>query len=229
MTCNELAAIRFTRKIINMPSSTMPDGKIDPGWCCQEHALAGTLAFSILGIKTHWCKGNLMIGPASGGNVMEVQPHEFVMLLNPTQGIFDSSVTHDHIRGIPMGYAPTYPDLKVCEFLGRSATTADFVNLAMKQQTGVLALYSVRTPLIPNSKVVEWKSTTPFGQWLTHRYGSQEGLWAKMAWRISEQFRQENNRLNTDLTKEDLWDQIAQGPNKDEFVADRITTTHSAN
>ena len=221
MEYNEIEAIRFARKLINLPRSKLPDGRVDAGWCCNEHAVIAALTFTILGIKSQWCTGTVIIGPDNEGNVLDVIPHDFVAMGRAEDGIFDSSITHTDIQGLPVTYASVYPCLAVALYM-KKPTRTDFNSEVAQAKKNLLALYAIQRGGPPNEATVQWESSTPFGKQLTQRYGSQQGIWAKAAWNMSRHFLMAEDRLDVELSKEDLWDVVVSTPDKDNLVIERI-------
>lgn len=221
MECNEIEAIKFARRLMHLPPSKLHDGRVDAGWCCNEHAVIATLTFTILGIKSQWCTGAVMIGPDHEGNVLDVIPHDFVAIGRAGDGIFDSSITHAEIQGLPVAYASAYPSLDVALYM-KKPTRNNFYSQVAQTKKYILALYSIRRHGPPNAATVRWESSTPFGQWLTQRYGSQQGIWAKAAWNMSRHFLMAEDRLDVESSKEDLWDAVVSTPDKDALVIERI-------
>lgn len=220
MQCQELEAIRFARRIITMPPlEPLPDGRRDPGWCCTEHAVVAALAFDLVGVSVEVCSGKVLIGDVGGGEVYNVISHNFVLVSGSSPGVFDSSVTKNGIEGIPVRYGPLYPQLAVGATENR-LEMEDFAREAFCCDKSILALYGISKRDRHHKQYLRWTSTTPFGLWLTQRYGSQDGLWAKVAWHTALHLRGSVHALDYEDNQEDLWDAIANTSDKDcEFVS----------
>jgi hypothetical protein len=218
---NELNAIRFLRAAISSEPTTLPDGRPEPGWCCTEHAVVASLAFRLSGVQSFLCTGGkVMIGGTRLAQVLDVIPHDFVVIGDPPEGIFDSSVSYDGIHGIPMRFA-VHPDLAV-GLMERKPDKEDFTREFQDSRKPVFALYFPKVRKPPNEHTLSWTSMTPFGLWLTHRYGSQLGLWGKAAWFTAEHFA---GRIIFDSPQVDraiIWDSIASSPNRDELILARL-------
>ena len=196
--------------------STLADGRPEPGWCCTEHAVVASLAFRICGVDSFLSSGKVMIGGSRSGQVLDVIPHDFVVIGDPPQGVFDSSLSYDTIFGIPMRFA-VYPDLAV-GMMQSKPDKDDFTREFHAAKKPVFALYSPRVRCPPNECTVAWTSTTPLGSWLTDRYGSQHGLWGKAAWFAAEHLAGRITFDRPDVDKAIIWDSIASSPDRDDLI-----------
>lgn len=210
---NEANAIKFLRGLLNSPPTTRDDGKPDPGWCCNEHSLVAALAFAICGHKTFLCSGSLMLGNSTTQLIYGVDPHWFIIVSG--FGVFDSSLSSGTIEGIPLAFAERYPHLAVCG--GEHAPTKDeFTAQLLKCSKRTLAWYSSSKMSVPGRETVEWTTSTPLGEWLTDRYGSQVGMWAKAAWLTAEILR--GGSLPLRLDRDSLWDSTVSITDRNEAV-----------
>jgi hypothetical protein len=213
---NELNAVDFLRAAIHFQPGTLDDGRSEPGWCCTEHAVVASLAFRLCGVDAFLCDGKVLIGGGTSRTVLDVIPHSFVVIGDPPQGVFDSSISYESIDGIPMRFA-VHPDLAVGYVHGKP-DKADWTREFHNAKKPVFALYSAKVREPPNEHTVRWVSSTPFGSWLTDRYGSQRGLWGKAAWLAAEHL---TGRARFDRAKADrgaIWDAIASSTDRDEAV-----------
>lgn len=213
---NEDNAIKFLRGLLNSPATTRDDGKPDPGWCCNEHSVVACLAFIICGQKALLCSGSLMIGGAESCTILGVDPHEFVIVSG--SGVFDSSVSFESVLGIPSDSRRRHPRISV-RGGEHVPTKKEFVATLQRlpnQQT--LAWYSSSKMSIPNQRTIRWTSSTPFGEWLTGRYGSQVGMWSKAAWITADILR--GGPSPSGIDRDALWDFTASTPDRDEAVLD---------
>jgi len=217
----EVNAIQFLRAAIGSERTTLADGRPNPGWCCTEHAVVSSLAFRICGVESFLCSGKVMIGGARLGQVYDVIPHDFVVIGDPPQGVFDSSISYETVQGIPMQFA-VYPDLAV-GIMERKPDKADFTREYQQAEKPLFALYSPRIRLPPNEDVLTWTSVTSFGSWLTHRYGSQRGLWGKAAWFTAEYLRDRVSIASLNVDRAAIWDAIARSPDRDEEILTHLS------
>jgi len=210
---NEAKAITFLRGLLHSPATTRDDGKPDPGWCCNEHSVVSSLAFAICGQKAFLSSGSLMLGDSASRLIYGIDPHWFIIVSG--FGVFDSSVTSDGIEGIPLAFADRYPQLAVCG--GEHTPTKDEFAAALRESgKRSLAWYSSTKMSFPGRNTVEWTSSTPLGDWLTARYGSQVGIWSKAAWVTADILRGGPSPAGSD--RETLWDFTISTPDRNEAV-----------
>ncbi len=216
---NERAAIRLLRSLITHEGGILPSGRMDLGWCCNEHALIASLAFTLAGKKTFICDGKLLIITKGSSDVFEVFPHKF--LIDDFRGVFDSSVTHDSIEGISTYRQQRVPDTIV--LAGASAPAADALLRKLNASAFARCLcYAAEKPLVFQPTILQMSSDTPFGIWLTDRFGSQSGLWAKAAWFVHEALDGRPPALGD--TRDAMWDVIARSLNRDDAVISAMST-----
>ena len=210
---HEENAVKLLRALIGSPPTTLANGRPDPGWCCNEHSVIASLAFVICRIETFLCRGALMLGDAISKIVLDVEPHWFIIVAG--NGVFDSSLTSGEIYGLPTSFKVLYPKLAVRggEQAPSRAAFLEYLNKSKKDQ---LAWYSSSKMSHPARQTVEWISTTPFGQWLTDRYGSQAGIWGKAAWIIADVLRGRSLPVQTE--RDALWDFIVSTPDRNDAV-----------
>jgi hypothetical protein len=209
----EANAIRFLRALLNPAAPSREDEKTDPGWCSTEHSLVASLAFIICGSRAFHCRGSLTLGDSQTRKVIEIDPHEFVLVEG--SGVFDSSVSFETIKGIPLEYAARYPTLSV---LGGAnpPTRSDFVEALRVSGKRTLAWYVSSRMSLPNRHSIEWVSPTPLGEWILAKYETQAGVWAKAAWLTAEILQ--GAPLPSDLEKDSLWDLVINSPDRNEPV-----------
>jgi len=215
--------ICFLRRLINFEGGILEDGRQDLGWCCSEHSLVASVAFCALGIKAYRCRGKVLIGDLNSRTVFDVFPHDFVLLETPRLGIFDSSVTFDSISGIPMGFASAHPNLGVSLFCNKKPPTqTDWKREMQQAKKNAYALYAVQKKMIPNEPTIKFKSSTPFGKWLSSEMGTQDGLWGKAAWCAAEVLAGRSPFEFEGTDRAGLWKLVANTPNQDDFIANRL-------
>jgi hypothetical protein len=211
----EANAIRFLRELLSPPATATAreEGTPDPGWCCTEHSVVASLAFIICGSRAFHCRGSLTLGDSQTRKVSEIDPHEFVLVEG--SGVFDSSVSFETIKGIPLEYAARYPTLSV---LGGAnpPTRGDFVEALRVSGKRTLAWYVSSKMSLPNRRAVEWISPTPLGEWILAKYGTQAGVWAKAAWLTSEILK--GTPLPSQFDRDSLWDLTISSPDNSEAV-----------
>ncbi len=220
-----MEGIRFIRHLISFEAGTLEDGRPDPGWCCSDHARVASLAYCILGVQAERCRGKLFIGSIPRRLVLDVHPHDFVLVKTPA-GLTDTSISFDAINGIPVGHRNFYPELGVALFNAKP-TQEDWKTEAAKQDKPYFALYAIQFKELPNEATLKHQSSTPFGKWLTELLGSQNGIWGKAAWFAAEFYAGRTPVDYSGLDRESLWKRINSSPDRDKFVLDRLAVLNA--
>jgi hypothetical protein len=154
-----------------------------------------------------------MLGDLVAETVSDVNPHWFVIVSG--HGVFDSSLTHGSIQGISTDLFSPNPVIQVIG--GERAPSKDEVVSRLQQcEKPFLAWYVSTKMSHPARPTVEWISDTPFGNWLTDRYGSQKGLWAKAAWIAADILNGAPPPISSD--RDALWDLTVNTADKNEAV-----------
>jgi hypothetical protein len=224
MTSFELNAINFLRSLINFEGGILESGRSDPGWCCSEHAVVASLMFALLGIKASLCNGKLLVGPLEDNLVLDVIPHDFVILEEPI-GLFDSSITAGQIEGLPTAFSKLYPFLGVA-LMPKNPDSDDFRKEYANSGKQIFALYSARLRKLPTESAVHWTSSTPFGLWLLDVFGSQAGLWGKAAWCAAEIYLGRSPFEFIGMKKQEIWKRVIVMPDRDELILKRLNEIH---
>ncbi|OYW73227.1 MAG: hypothetical protein B7Z37_22275 [Verrucomicrobia bacterium 12-59-8] len=215
---NERRTIRFLRALIQTDEreEQMPNGVVDAGWCCMEHAWVSSMMFCCLGIRVLLCEGMAIIG--NKAFQLPVQPHFFTLIEDQPKGIFDSSFEYKSIKGIPRTPSPLHSHLLVAFFTAKP-TPSDFKNELKNSKRPLLLLYAAKHKLPPDEAILNRESRTPFGKWLTSKFGSQKGLFAKAAFCAAEVHA---GRLHFDASwgRDRLWEEVASIPDKMDFVSE---------
>lgn len=221
----EMNGIRFLRRLIHTEPRKHADGRPDLGWCCCEHSIIASLAWRLLGLEVQRCEGKMIIGSHDGpkqATIVEANPHFFLLI---GDRVFDSSVTFGRIQGLPVPFEGIYPELGVEVFPEREPKVVDWTNRVVHQDKKLFALYAARTYTTPDAKDLTNELDTPFGEWLTKKFGKQSGLIGKAAWIAADILC---GRFNLELSwqpstgKEGLWDAIAAIPDKDGRITSRL-------
>lgn len=221
ITMNERAAITLLRNLIAHNGGVLESGRPDPGWCCNEHALVASLAFALAGRKMLVCDGKLLILTRNSSDIFEVLPHKF--LVDDSRNIFDSSISFETIEGISTDCQKPTPGSKILAGRDHPPIPALVQGLAASPFSRYFC-YIAERPLLLNPSILGMVSDTPFGLWLTERFGSQSGLWAKAAWFVHEALDGQPPTLGD--TRDVMWDAIAGSPNRDDTVATALEALH---
>ncbi len=212
---NEAAAIKFLRALIQADPGTLDDGRLDPGWCCQEHAVIASLAFALAGGRPQFCEGAVMLGQRTSLEIMDVNPH-FFLLMEERGTAFDSSVTIGPFNGIA-----TIPHRELCVWGGdEQPSRATFTSRLSRQRETYLAWYHSKKRFYPPPSLLEWESTSQFGRWLFSRFQSQIGLWGRAAFAVAGILKGRPTGRISDRGA--LWDSIAATPDRNEDIRNAL-------
>lgn len=215
---NERAAINLLRRLIGHEGGTLESGRSDPGWCCNEHAIAASLAFALAGKKTMVCDGELLILTRNSSNVFDIVPHKF--LVDDNSNVFDSSISFEEVEGISTDRQKPSPGSKVLAGRDHPPVLSMLSGLAASPFSRYFC-YTAERPMLLNPSILSWISDTPFGLWLTDRVGSQSGLWGKAAWFVREALA--GNQSDIGESRDAMWDAIAGSPNRDDAIVTALT------
>ena len=216
---SERLAIDFIRQLIGHEGGLIESGRLDPGWCCNEHSIIASLAFALAGKKTMLCDGELLILTRNSSTVIDVVPHKF--LVDNSSNIFDSSISFESVKGISTDKQKPAPGATILAGPDRHAIPELLRRLASSPFSRYFC-YTAPRPILLNSKNLDQPiDDTPFGQWLTKHLGNQTGLVGKAAWYVYEALDGRPPAIGD--TREAMWDAIAGSPNRDDAVASALT------
>lgn len=202
------------RRLVSYEAGILESGRLDPGWCCNEHAIIASLAFALAGKKTMVCDGKLLILTRNSSDIFEVFPHKF--LVDDSRCIFDSSISFETLEGISTDRQQPTPGSKI--LAGRDhPPIPDMIRGLMASPFTRYFCYTAEQPILLQPSILNWVSRTPFGCWLADRFDSQTGLWAKSAWFVREALNDSQLTVGDDMAS--IWDVIAASPNRDDEVA----------
>ena len=88
--------------------------------------------------------------------------------------------------------------------------------------TLLYALYGIQKKQIPDEHSINWENDSPFGRWLTEKFGSQKGLWSKAAWCAAQVYAGRPPFGISGIDKRQIWGLVAGTPDKDAFVLDKL-------
>ncbi|MBL9182430.1 MAG: hypothetical protein JNN17_09830 [Verrucomicrobiaceae bacterium] len=134
--------------------------------------------------------------------------------------MFDSSISCNEIDGIPTRLS-VYPKLAV-GFTDQAIDVDAWRIESSRVNKLVFALYSALSHDVPNEKMLEWESPSPFGKWLSQRYGSQSSLWGKTAWLVAQCLLGQDCFDYSKHDKATIWDQIASSPDRDDAIVSEL-------
>jgi len=215
---NERAAIDLLRRLIGHEGGTLESGRVDPGWCCNEHAIVASLAFALAGKKTMVCDGELLILTRNSSDVFDVIPHKF--LVDDSSNVFDSSISFETVVGISTDRQKPSPGSKI--LAGRDhPPVPTLMNRLAASPFSRYFCYTAERPMLLTPSIFGWISDSPFGMWMTDRVGSQSGLWGKAAWFVREALA--GKQPDIGQSRDTMWDAIAGSPNRDDAIATALT------
>lgn len=208
---NQFAAISFLRNLIHTPEREFRPDRVDFGWCCSEHAFVACLAFAIAGKRMLFCNGQLVILRRESREGLDVKPHYF--LVDDSRRVFDSSITFENCLGIS-----TEPPSGILVVAGKDHPGIPALHSKLtRSPADRIFCYTATSPKALGPEALKWVSSTPFGDWLTDRFGNQDGLWAKAAWFVAQELNGTPSGLGDGRAA--MWDSIAGSTNHDEAVA----------
>lgn len=164
-----------------------------------------------------FCRGELIILRRESKDGVHVNPHFF--LVDDSSRVFDSSISFEEIEGVSTDATKTLPHVRI-------VAGKDHPPIAQMHQKLLslphkrLFCYTAQAPRQFTAQSLKWVSTTPFGSWITKKFGSQDGLWAKAAWFVTQQG---NGCPPVNVYGRDsMWDMIAAIASKDDEVSDAV-------
>lgn len=223
---DESAAIQFLRALIHEPPSRIDNGKLNLGWCCNEHAYVATLALRASGVDALNALGEVMVFDQNLPHKFSiVVPHRFVVVSSSlTKGVFDSSISHKQIEGLPTDHKLTYP--QVAAFLLDAETSIDRVRQYLSHNPEHVALaYISREASRPLPHMVTFSTENTFSKWVEREYGDQEQIWASVIATTVRLLTREPHGIPLECTRENtiqLWEWLKGLPDQRDFVEERM-------
>jgi hypothetical protein len=204
---NFVGAIDFLQKLIYFEKGVLDNGRIDQGWCCNEHAVIASLALTHCGASIYLCSGSAVICGKSQKEANDIDPHGFVVTEYPAKGVFDTSVKYQRIKGIFPSCNTIYPSINI-KIGDCKPSVGEFHREQVSCGKNMTIWYSVIKSSKPNQNTVFWDSDTLFGVWLSSIYGTKHGLWSKAAYFVSCMLNGEDVKI--DGSRDSMWAMIAE-------------------